>query len=50
MKARIDTLEAYLSNVRIGLGNIGDIPDRKLEWQVEMLKLKIQELLGVQKS
>ena len=44
MKDRIDALEAYLSNVRIGLGNIGSVPDSELGWQVKMLKLRIMTL------
>jgi hypothetical protein len=44
MKDRIDALEAYLSNVRIGLGNIGCVPDSELGWQVKILKLRIMKL------
>jgi hypothetical protein len=40
MKARIDALEAYISNVRIGLGNIGDVPECELGWQDKMLKVR----------
>ena len=49
MKDRIDALEAYLSNVRIGLGNIGTVPDAELGWQVKMLNLRYQRLLDAEK-
>jgi hypothetical protein len=39
MKHRIFTLEAYISNVRIGLGNIGCVPDSVLGWQVNVEKV-----------
>ncbi|MGD0002858.1 MAG: hypothetical protein ABSE06_01370 [Anaerolineaceae bacterium] len=50
LKARFEALEAHLSNVRIGLGNIGDVPDSELGWQVKMLNLRYQRLLDAEKS
>jgi hypothetical protein len=44
LKNRIYALEAYLSNVRISLGNISCAPDSELGWQVNVLKLKIREV------
>ncbi len=49
MKERIGALEAYLSNIRIGLGNIGCVPDSELGWQVKMLNLRYQRLLDAEK-
>ena len=50
MKRLIDALEAYLSNVRIGLGTIGCVPDSELGWKVKMLNLRYQRLLDAEKS
>ena len=49
MKNYFDALEAYISNVRIGLGNIGTVPDAELGWQVKMLNLRYKRLLDTQK-
>jgi hypothetical protein len=41
MKIRIYALEAYLSNVRISLGNNGCVPDSELGWQVNVVMIRV---------